>query len=75
MLSDNNIHTLLGYQFAPGEMVKVYLNGQMITQATADGGGNFGIGITTPSTSGDQTYTLTGQSSNLSATVTIHIAQ
>jgi hypothetical protein len=64
-----------GRNFAPGEHVQVTANGNPVTTALADGGGNFTTGSlpvpNTPNTT--ETYTFTGMNSGVSRTVTLTI--
>lgn len=64
-----------GRNFAPNEPVTVSLNGQTVTTAQADGGGNFSTGSLPVSSnaSGTLTYTFTGQNSGTVLTGTITV--
>ncbi len=63
-----------GRNFGHEESVTVMSDGQLITTAHADGGGNFTTGsLSVPSTPGNKTYTLTGVNSGISRSVTVSI--
>ncbi len=64
-----------GRNFAPNEPVMVSLNGQTVTTAQADGGGNFSTGSLPISSnaSGTLTYAFTGQNSGTVLTDTIMV--
>lgn len=63
-----------GRNFWPDEQVKVMNNGDLITTARADGGGNFTTGsLPVSRTTGTQTYTLVGVESGISRSTNITV--
>lgn len=63
-----------GSGFGHEESVTVMLNGNTVTTAHADGGGNFSTGsLSLPWTMGTYTYTFMGQSSGISGTDSISV--
>ncbi|MDB5188299.1 MAG: hypothetical protein JWO50_819 [Candidatus Kaiserbacteria bacterium] len=65
-----------GSQFGHEESVLVTLNGATVTQAHADGGGNFSTGsLNAPWTPGVYTYTFKGLTSNILGSATVTVTQ
>ena len=63
-----------GKGFGTEEPVTVTNNGNMVTSAHADGGGNFSTGsLSVPMTPGNQTYTFRGTNSGTTATANITV--
>lgn len=59
--------------FAPGEQVKLLVNGTQAGQTAADGSGNATMNFTTPGSGSSATLTAQGLSSGLSSTHTIYL--